>query len=190
MPCQQFPKNQPPANAKSGPFDTLAECQESIGAPGGCPCCSDVEYLTGSPDCAKCYCLLYASLSGDESCPDGFLQAFDPAEITDGAGDIFYPTCLKVIPDFDCTDQASCMPPQKYIDRGDVGVIRRYHCCCHKQCEAPTSAVIANSAASICAAHQITVPQWQLEGFSSLEECTATGFNECNIPRLVCPGDL
>ena len=39
MPCQEYPKNQPPANAKGGPFKTKTECQQSIGD-GGCPCCT------------------------------------------------------------------------------------------------------------------------------------------------------
>lgn len=181
MPCVQAPKNQPPANAKGGPFDTEQECKESVGTTGGCPCCSD-------NDCAKCYCLLILSMDQTEfqngDCPDGYVQGFDDT------GSLF-PSCVKVISDFDCNAPLTCVPPQKYIDRGDSGILRSYHCCCQQSCTAPTSSMVADNSSpgpDICGASKITVPQWQAEGFSSLEECQATPLvNECNTPITICP---
>lgn len=79
MPCQQFPKNQPPANFAGGPFDTLDDCKKQIGKDGGCPCCSPPNVSDDSGDCGagriccdgKCVveaCPLYA---GDTVCVSG-----------------------------------------------------------------------------------------------------------------------
>jgi len=137
MPCVQAPKDQPPANAKGGPFDTEQECRESLGTTGGCPCCWD-------NDCAKCYCLLKLTMGLDEyengDCPNGYVQAFDDT----GA---LFPTCVKVIPDFDCNAPLTCVPPQKYIDRGDNGLLESYKCC-KQSCTAPTSSMVADNSIS------------------------------------------
>lgn len=41
MPCQQFPKNQPPKNSKGGPFETKEECESGsdCGTSGACFSC-------------------------------------------------------------------------------------------------------------------------------------------------------
>jgi hypothetical protein len=74
MPCQQAPKNSPPANAKGGPFDTEAECKENIGKEGGCPCCSDGE--CGSQICCNGKCAVTCcDLCGpDEDCTSDFIS--------------------------------------------------------------------------------------------------------------------
>jgi hypothetical protein len=49
MPCQQFPINNPPLNAISGPYNTLAECQQGCGCSGPCDTSCYVAYCC-SPD--------------------------------------------------------------------------------------------------------------------------------------------
>jgi len=74
MPCQQFPKNQPPANAKGGPFDTEQECKEKIGQAGGCRCCglNSISQDCGDPPRYCCYGVCQTEACGpcpsDEAC--------------------------------------------------------------------------------------------------------------------------
>jgi hypothetical protein len=78
MPCQQFPKGQPPANSKGGPFDTEAECKQKIGQEGGCPCCN-----TGECSSEK-RCCLGQCVTPDPHCSgDCQVRRFIPS---DGAG--------------------------------------------------------------------------------------------------------
>lgn len=192
MPCQQFPKYPPPANAKGGPFDTEQECKESVGTAGGCPCCSD-------NDCPKCYCLLniplidpdYTEGAQSDKCPNGFVQASDDTGY-------FYPTCTKVIPDFDCSDPASCMF-DGYTGIGfdiEYGIVRRYTCCCQQRCIAPTSseAAVDNWPGSApCKQFMVSRPGWRVEGFNSREECLAGGNRteqDCDKLYYWCEGAL
>jgi hypothetical protein len=57
MPCQQFPKGQPPANSKGGPFDTEAECLEKLGTKDGCPCCANNDCKAPKTNCCSGVCI-------------------------------------------------------------------------------------------------------------------------------------
>ena len=104
MPCFQYPENQPPENAKSGPFDTEEECKKSIGTPDGCPCCSNndcrlecpfntTEGEEGSECSGKCVTI------GEACKPAGY--GFYVNYVNQGY------ECCDVIPE-DLKDGASC----------------------------------------------------------------------------------
>lgn len=176
MPCVQAPKNQPPANAKGGPFDTEQECKESVGTAGGCPCCSN-------NDCPKCYCIervgKFDGDTGRYDCPGGYSSP---------QGDDFYidPTgCYKITPDLDC-NLASCVAGFP----GGQASLHKYYCCCQKTCVAPSS---SHPFSGFCQEVRVSRPGWRVEGFNSREECLAGGNRteqDCDKLYYFCEQEL
>jgi hypothetical protein len=117
MPCQQFPKGQPPANFAGGPFDTLDDCKKEIGTGNGCPCCSDPNISDDSGDCGAGKCC------EGQKCIDaevGVCHIYDGAGPYPGCGDwdgtSFSSTCIRNRTKCSCQESCIVSPPHCYED--------------------------------------------------------------------------